>query len=173
MREVAITAIGADRPGIVAAVAEVLFDLGCNLADCSMNLLRDQFAMILLVQLPDAVSTEQLDAALRVPSERLGLLTQAREIAHREAAQPAKAFVVSLYGADRPGLVYRVAQALADKNINITDLISHLADGVYTMILDIDIPAGVDPQSISSQLKEIAQELNVDLTFRAGESDEL
>lgn len=173
MREVAITAIGADRPGIVAAVAEVLFDLGCNLADCSMNLLRDQFAMILLVQLPDAVSTEQLDAALRVPSERLDLLTQVREVAHHEAAHSAMPFVVSLYGADRPGLVYRVAQALANKNINITDLISHLADGVYTMILDIDIPAGVDPQSISSQLKEIAQELNVDLTFRAGESDEL
>lgn len=173
MREVAITAIGADRPGIVAAVAEVLFDLGCNLADCSMNLLRDQFAMILLVQLPDAVSTEQLDAALRVPSERLGLLTQVRAVAHHEAAHPARPFVVSLYGADRPGLVYRVAQALAEKNINITDLISHLADGVYTMILDIDIPAEVDPQSISSQLKEIAQQLDVDLTFRAAESDEL
>jgi len=39
MREFAITAIGQDRPGIVAGFTEVLLTLGCNLADCSMSLL--------------------------------------------------------------------------------------------------------------------------------------
>lgn len=173
MREVAITAIGGDRPGIVAAVTKVLFDLGCNLADCSMSLLRDQFAMILLVQVPDEVSTEKLESALREPADHLGLLTLVREIAHRPPPAPSKAYVISLYGADRPGLVYRVAQALADKSINISDLLSHLVDGIYTMILDVDIPLGVAPEDISSELEEIAHEMGVDLTFRSGEADDL
>ena len=36
-------------PGIVAAVSRVLFDLGCNVEDSSMTLLRGNFAMMLVL----------------------------------------------------------------------------------------------------------------------------
>ena len=50
VKEFAVWALGADRPGIVAAVTGVLFAMGCNLKDCSMTVLSRHFAMMMLVE---------------------------------------------------------------------------------------------------------------------------
>lgn len=174
MRDLTVTAIGEDRPGIVAAVTGVLFELGCNLADCSMTLLRGQFAMILLVEAPDDLTQRGLEDALQQPSGELGLVTTVREVRHARTVKPARPFVVSIYGADRPGIVHKVSNALAGRGVNITNLTSHLIDeSIYTMVLEIDLPPGADPGEIEGDLRAIARELEVDLSFRASEADEL
>ena len=43
-RAVVLTGVGRDRVGIVAELARVLYELGCNLLDSSMTLLRGEFA---------------------------------------------------------------------------------------------------------------------------------
>ena len=45
---VAISVTGRDRPGVVASVARVLFQNGCNIEDLSQTAIRGQFAMILI-----------------------------------------------------------------------------------------------------------------------------
>ena len=45
-----VTVVGQDRPGIVAAVAEALYDLGCNLEDATSTILRGHFSMMLVVE---------------------------------------------------------------------------------------------------------------------------
>jgi glycine cleavage system transcriptional repressor len=42
---IAVTLIGSDRPGIIAAVAAALADVGGNIEDSSMRILRGRFAM--------------------------------------------------------------------------------------------------------------------------------
>ena len=49
MRSFALTAVGADRPGIIAAVAECLLDHGMNVTDSNMGILRGYFATTLVV----------------------------------------------------------------------------------------------------------------------------
>src|SRR5437899_5188362 len=44
----ALSAIGKDRPGIVADLAELIFEHGCNLEDSSMTILGGEFAVLLL-----------------------------------------------------------------------------------------------------------------------------
>jgi glycine cleavage system transcriptional repressor len=174
MHDLTVTAIGEDRPGIVAAVTGVLLERGCNLADCSMSLLRRQFAMILLVEAPDDLTRAELDDALRGPGEELGLFTSVREVAHAETATPTRPYVVSLYGRDRPGIVHKVAAALAARQANITDLVSRLAgEDVYTVIMEVDLPEETDADGLAGELKEAAGELGFDLTFRASETAEL
>jgi len=56
----AVSAIGADRPGIVAAVTGVLVDRGCNLEDASMSILRGHFAMMLVVAAPPLTDAAEL-----------------------------------------------------------------------------------------------------------------
>ena len=174
MNEIAITAIGRDRPGVVAGFTEVLLSLGCNLADCSMSLLRDQFAMILLVEAPDDVTAGRLDAALREPAGRLELLVTTREVHGGEGLPDAAPFVVSVYGKDRPGIVHTVSRALADLDVNITDLRSHLAgEDLYAMILDVNLPPALPPEEVASRLQAVSRELGVSLTFRSAEPAEL
>ena len=66
MPHYAVTAVGADRPGIVAAVSGVLMEQGCNLEDTSMTILRGHFAVMLVLAAPDDLD----EAALRVDLER-------------------------------------------------------------------------------------------------------
>ena len=55
MPEFAVTAIGRDRPGIVAAISGALLELEGNVEDSQMSILRGHFAVMLIVRLPDPV----------------------------------------------------------------------------------------------------------------------
>src|SRR2546428_8606452 len=48
-RHLVLTAIGKDRPGIVADLAEMVFELGCNLETSSMINLGSEFATMVLL----------------------------------------------------------------------------------------------------------------------------
>ena len=53
MRTFAVSAIGADRPGIVAAVTGALLPHGINIEDSRMAILGGRFAMMLVVTVPE------------------------------------------------------------------------------------------------------------------------
>ena len=48
VRSFALSAVGADRPGIIAAIAERLVAHGLNVTDSQMGILRGFFAMTLV-----------------------------------------------------------------------------------------------------------------------------
>ncbi|MDQ4144352.1 MAG: ACT domain-containing protein [Actinomycetota bacterium] len=174
LQELTLTAVGRDRPGIVAGVTKVLFEQGCNLEDCSMTLLRGQFAMIMLLQAPDELSKSDLERALSDPAQRFDLSIVLREAAPGASPTPVGAFVVSLYGADRPGIVYRISEELARRSINITDLMSRVVgDNVYIVVMDIDLAEGTDVDELRSGLERIGAEIGVEVTLRPAEIDEL
>lgn len=174
MRQLSMAAIGRDRPGIVAAVTKVLFEQGCNLADCSMTVLSGQFAMILLLNAPDAFVRADLEEALKLVGAELDLSIMVSE-PHGGGAQPSgRPYVISVYGSDRPGIVHRVAAELASRQVNVTDLMSRIVgDGVYTVVLDVDLPDDLDPEQFGSELRSVAGELGVDVSFRPAEIDSL
>lgn len=174
MHDLTVSAIGEDRPGIVAAVTGLLLEHGCNLADCSMSLLRRQFAMILLVEAPDELSEEGLAAALEEPARRFGLVTSVREVPHAETTSSGRPHVVSVYGPDRPGIVHRVASVLAGLGANVTDLVSRLAgDDLYMVVVEVDLPDEADAGAVANELQAAAREMAVELTFRPAEPVEL
>lgn len=152
MAELAVTAIGADRPGIIARVTGVLHDRGGNLEDSSMTILRGQFAIMLLV-VADAEPAE-LEAALAAATADLGLVVTVREVGPGTATPP-PTHVLSVYGSDRPGIVHAVAQALAEHDVNVTDLTTRLLEGerpVYAMMMEITLPERLDPEELARLL---------------------
>ncbi len=50
-----LTAFGTDRPGVVAAVSRIIYEIGGNLDDSTMTRLLDEFAIILLFSVRDNV----------------------------------------------------------------------------------------------------------------------
>ena len=142
MPELAVTAIGRDRPGIVAAVTGALLDLGGNVEDSQMSILGGHFAVMLLVEVPDGTRRQSV-------VERLGEVAQEHELeaisvaeVSEGGARPAPpSHVLSVYGADRPGIVHAVSAALAEAGVNITDLETRLTGSggapVYVMVLEV------------------------------------
>ncbi|MEW6278361.1 MAG: ACT domain-containing protein [Candidatus Eremiobacterota bacterium] len=178
-RKMALAAVGRDCPGIVSAVSRVLYHHGCNLEDTSMTILRGEFAMILIVAVPQEAELEGLRGDLEREAERLQLVLSFRELPHHtERAAPesgALPYIISVYGADHPGIVYRVTELLADNSINITDVNTRVVgkEPVYIMLLEVEVPARLSPQSLEGMLEKLGQELKVEITCRPLETAHL
>lgn len=166
---VAVTAVGADRPGIAAAVAKVLYDHGGNVEDSRMAILGGHFAMMLIVALPAGTEARTLEDALAAPARALDLIVAVRPVEDAAAGRaPGSAYVVTVYGADKPGIVYRVTQTLAAHRVNVTDLATRVVGGdepVYVMILEASVPAAADAAAVEADLKALSAELSVDVAF--------
>jgi glycine cleavage system transcriptional repressor len=174
VREVAITAVGSDRPGIVAAITEALLGVGGNLADCRAALLRGSFAIVVVAEVPDSVSDAELDAALRPASADLGLGLWIGPAAAASAAEHGERCVVSVYGADHPGIVAAISRALADHAVNIVDLSSRVVGdpAIYVLGIEAELPAGLTPEGLRDLLDPVAQRQGVELAVEA-EADEI
>jgi len=177
---VVLTAVGQDRPGIVAGVAEALWRAGCNIEDTSMTLLRSEFAMIVIARRPPGLTTDALATGLQEMEGRLGLQIHLKELTAEESASEAPSgqpYVVSVYGADRTGIVYRVTSLLAEHGINITDVNTRVLAGsqppVYVMLLEIDLPPAVEEGTLRAALAGAASELGVDVTLHAVDEEAL
>lgn len=167
-----LSAIGHDRPGIVSAVTEILFRFGCNIEDSAMTILWGQFAMILVVTPPDHLSLDQLKSEFASTSQRLHLqvnLSQLDEAQKPTPGEPTQAFLVSVYGADHPGIVSRTTAFLAERKLNITDLSTRVIQAkgpVYIMLLEVEGPKSLTEQQLKEDLFTLSQELKVDISLR-------
>ena len=172
MSHFALTIIGRDRPGIVSQVTEVLYRLGCNIADSSCSLLGGQFAMILIVSHRDFSGKEDFGDAF-ASLEESGLSVFVRTLkpgGERHPALEGEITMISVYGADKPGIVYRVTKALGERRVNITDLNTKLVGSkerpVYVMMLEALLPPDVTEKDLAAVMKGLSGELQVDITVR-------
>lgn len=169
-----LTAFGQDRPGIVATLTEGLFQQGCNLEDTCMTRLRGEFAMMIMVRLPEGLAPDQLTERLMPQTAQAGLTVLCRALprqaAERASGTEAPMFILSVYGADQPGIVARVARTVADHGGNITDMNTRVVGSadrpVYVMVLEIQLPPGSPPDPLQVALERLKPTLGVDLTFR-------
>jgi len=170
----AICSVGADRPGIVAAVTGALLEHGCNLEDTSMTILGGHFAMMLVVEAE--AGAPELDAALADPAQAFDLTVIVRPIDDDTRRAPGgDPWTASIYGADRPGIVHNVAKLLARHSVNIVDLSTRVIGErdrpVYAMVLDLTVPEDVDAAAVSAELGDLASELGVECSLHPVEVD--
>ena len=176
MPHVAVTAVGVDRPGIVAAVTKVLMDHGGNLEDTAMTRLGGHFAMVLVVEVPGDEDAAVLEHALGAEAGPLGLSVTVRHIASTtDPHDVGEAWSVSMHGADRPGIVHRVTALLADAGANIVDLstrrIETDAGTGYVVLAEVVLPPTTDPAVLQRDLEALAAELGVDVHLSPDEAD--
>jgi glycine cleavage system transcriptional repressor len=107
----------------------------------------------------------------------LKLSVQIKPLSVREtkaAAAPAAMCLVTLYGADRPGIVYRVAETLARHRVNITDVTTHRTDASraakagYILYLEGELPrAGF--AKLEADLQTLGRQLGVTVSLKPQE----
>jgi glycine cleavage system transcriptional repressor len=175
VRELAVTAVGSDRPGIVAAITEALLRLGGNLEDARAALLRGSFATVLAVAVPDDVTADDVAAALRPVALDLGLGLWVGEAAPKRPGPPRPRCVVSVYGADHPGIVHGVTTALAAQDVNVVDLSARLVGEppIYVLGIEAELPEGLEPAALQAALRGVAEGLEVELTVEPEEDEVL
>ena len=171
-----MTAIGLDRPGIVAAVTGALLELDGNVEDSQMSILRGHFAVMLLVQVPDGTDQEELTERLGRVRDELALeaVTVAPVGSGPESVVPTH--VVSVYGADSKGIVHSISAALAGHGVDITDLETKLTGApgaqVYVMLMEIALGSATQAE-VETTLERAAAEIGVEVSLRQLDTDAL
>jgi glycine cleavage system transcriptional repressor len=73
------------------------------------------------------------------------------------STSPPATHILSVYGADRPGIVHAVATILADHAVNVTDVTTRVLQGekpVYAMMLEVSLPPELDAGALVAELRE-------------------
>jgi glycine cleavage system transcriptional repressor len=176
-KNVVLTGVGHDRVGIVAELTGLLFDMGCNLLDSSMTLLRGEFAVILMVRLPEQCSFEDLKAKISNVENNLGLTVHIRELPDSELQPPddqGEPYIISVYGADKPGIVSGITKVLSKHKVNITDVeTKHTGDlqgrsgSVFLMVLEVNAPTSLTEAQLRAVLTDVSKTLKVDVSLQS------
>lgn len=184
MKQCAIlTLFGQDRPGIVAQVTRVLFETGCNIADSSMTRLGGEFTVMLVVWLPDDLTASDLSEHLTPVVSEMALDLQIKPLApdailSTNPTPPERECIISVLGADQPGIVYRVADLIQKTGGNVLDLYTHVIGStgrpIYTMIIETEYAdERSNIEAIQESFDQLARELGVEITVRTVAMDPL
>jgi glycine cleavage system transcriptional repressor len=173
-----LSAIGKDRPGIVADVSEVIYECGGNIEDSRTSLLRNHFTLLLLFSTEREEVNQKLSSALKRLEWEKSLTVFYSPITLEEAYPRVKEqtdrFKITTSGVDHAGIVFRVCRLLADRGINIIDMETHRVlsaeSGTPLFEMDINVEASrlISEQGLREDLHRLANELMIDLVLKKG-----
>ncbi len=174
MKRFALTAVGKDKPGIVATVTRTLYEHGLNIEDSSMTILQDEFAIILIMTADDSININKLREALNSNQSEMALTIHLKELSTSEPPRAPSNHFLTIYGADKPGIVFKTAEALSELSINITDLETKKTKGesgdLYIMVMEVSLPQTLGTERAKEKLEEIGKALGVNATIKEIES---
>ncbi|WP_026917621.1 glycine cleavage system protein R [Gordonia shandongensis] len=167
MRNLVLSVIGDDRPGLVSALADAVAAGGGNWERGQLAQLAGKFAGIVVVTVPD----DRADALVAAVTALDGLLEVSVHPGQTAGVDPAAATELSIgvLGNDRPGIVHELSAALSRSGVSIERLASDtreapMAGGMlFEARMEVLVPAGVDLATVRADLERIAEELLVDL----------
>ncbi|MDX2505796.1 MAG: ACT domain-containing protein [Gammaproteobacteria bacterium] len=160
-----LTLVGQDKPGIVAKVTTALYDLGAQLGEASMMRLGGNFTIMLMVKSDHSI--EQLNQCLESVAKEMQLTTSFQAIEANLHRHEVPDFRITVYCADRPGIVAKATSHLLEAGFNIMDLESDVAgseqEPIY--IMHIEGLAGNGAEALEKAIDRIKMDgVNVDMT---------
>lgn len=167
-KDLVMTAIGEDRPGLVDEVASAVLEAGGNWLESRMCHLGGQFAGILRVRVP-----EENEALLRASLERLSGLrvSVVTEDAEASVEQPGAVVNLELVGQDRPGIVRDISRVLAKYGVNVEELTTGCesapmsGESLFRAAARLHIPASCELDALRKEIEALAADLMVDVVL--------
>ena len=141
-----LTLVGRDQPGIVAQLTTALFEAGCHLGEASMMRLGGNFTIMLMVS--TTLSQKGLTDKVNPVSAELNLQCHIDEIEGSLHDHRTPDVRVSVYGADRAGIVSQITSTLANAGFDVFDLESDVAGSddqpIYIMHMEGHAANGIE-----------------------------
>ncbi|MEK7323392.1 MAG: ACT domain-containing protein [Pseudomonadota bacterium] len=153
-----LTVVGKDRPGIVAHVTAALYEGGCNLGEASMMRLGGSFTIMLMVQHPG--TAQSLEQILETVIDSMDLHIHIDAIEGRLHQHLLPDVRITVFGADKPGIVAKITGALSNAGLHILNLESDVggSDAHPLYIMHIEGQAGAGLDALRSALQVAAGE---------------
>ncbi|MGP6170249.1 glycine cleavage system protein R [Microbacterium sp. A196] len=167
MTTLILTVAGSDRPGLVAAVADVVDAHGGNWESSQLAELAGVFAGVIQVEVAPEHEGE-LQSALRGLDGLLSVSIHTGADASDAAERP---ITLQILGNDRPGIVREVSAVLHAHELSIQDMTTETRDAamaggrLFEASVAATVPASADLAVLRADLERLTAELQVDITL--------
>lgn len=165
--------VAKDRPGIVDDVSSVLFAHGANILDSRMAIMGGRFSIVTLFSC-DETRLQKVKQGLKA------LENQGFEISFHQADSPDPARNASSFplqmkvtSMDHPGIVRKVVAVLRRYHVNIQSMTTRSkraplsGSPIFQLALEGTIPSEPSINAVKRDLRDLALEMNLDLSFQA------
>jgi glycine cleavage system transcriptional repressor len=168
-----LTVTGPDRIGIVERVTGMLFARGGNVETSRMARLGGEFAMLLLVALPEG-RTAGLDGDLAaLAADGYKVTTTPTDRSDSDIHPEWLPYQIEVEGADHEGIIHEVAAYLSGRGINIESVDSETTAApisgspLFAMKAQVVAPPTLAGQGWEAGLQKIADRLNLEIRVTA------
>ncbi len=169
-RKYVISVMSKDRPGIIADITTVIYDLGGDLADLNQSILGGYFTMILMAEFDGPVTRKILLTRFsEIQSETpvAALIKEVKEVMYGSHGRlPDDTFVVTAQADNRKGLVKTLGDFFYSRNINVLDLVTAIDKNCYTMIFQVDLSQVDSMKSLRSELTSLGEREEMELVLQ-------
>jgi len=152
--------MGKHRKGVASDLTSIIFEQGASITASKKLMVEDHFAMMFAVWTPE--STDGLRAILESDevTKRMGTALQVAVLDGQQAAAAAEATTsqrrLKLNCPQRPGIVLAITELLKDHNCKMSSVDAEAYEKAseiwFTLECIVDVPAGVDPDRVASDL---------------------
>lgn len=164
MKHLVITVIGKDRPGLVEALSETVYQNHGNWLASSLSKLAGQFAGILQVE----VATQYVPLLSQALANIADLQVQVVED-DSKVVPLTTLHHLTVTGNDRLGIVKEVTSKLKALGVNINKLKTDTQSApnwgypIFTAEFQLELPAELQLDIVQDELEQLADDLNIDL----------
>ena len=166
-KQMVLTAIGPDRPGIVKEISSAIHRSGANLEDSRMAVLAGDFALIVLFS-GDAEAIVSIKKECETIEKELDFQITFKPPAQRKEGADYKLYRFHATGLDQPGIVHSISAILAEFDVNVVSLESRLSHAafhgtsIFTFHAEIQISSDKIMNSLSERVDKACEELDLD-----------
>ncbi len=167
----AITVLCEDRVGLVARFTGAVTRLGGNIEDLEQSVRLGYFTITLMATFTQGQDAGMLQAELEKSggTETMAVSVLPRKEDPGPPPVEGEPFVLIVSGKDAPGIFTAVTASLAEKTINVENLICRTGNDLFTITGDLTVPEEVDIKALRSNIMEILAERNVNVTLMHGD----
>lgn len=162
-KEYIITLSAANRVGILAAVTNAMEELGGDILETSVTLMRGFFTVIVAADFPahrdPQVIVDHISGVGNAYGIEVTLKDPVTDLPQQLEEDGARRYLLEATGENQPGMMRLVASRLATDGIDIADLYAaRTGDGRFRMTLEITVPSDTDVRDVERDLEERGRE---------------
>lgn len=169
-KKIVISVFAQDRPGIIAEISNIIFELKGDLADISQSVLSGFFSMLIIANFNDDITENIIKSKINEIQSDKELYCIVREMIEDSESlldnDPADIYVITGQGQNRTGLVAAMSSFCRDYNINIIGYDTKLSGDTYAMMLHIAVPPALSVNLIHDNLDLMAEKLGLKLVMQ-------
>lgn len=162
-----ISALGADRPGIVDELSNIIYNHDLNIEDSRMTVLGGEFAILLLVS-GKLTSLDALQSELTEIEQALQMSLLVKPTTKSDITDNAIPYSVKVAALDYPGIVSNITNFFSSRHINIVNLETesysapHTGSPMFALDMTIGVPADTNIAQLRETFMDACDELNLD-----------